>query len=596
MNDTNSISPRDIKHPITTTKKKKIKHQRSIFQSISSKYDSIFKSFLSKISFSDNFHNKLHILELYTDTDNITDNTEPSDSKTESKLEVPHFFTEIDAMFIFICLFLGILSRTFVADNPNNCTFDETHFGNFTNSYIRQEYFVDIHPPLAKLWISGFSKLQNYTGHTVYNSSTYTDTDYVELRFCVTSFSSLVPCLSYLSLRILGVSPSNSILSSVLLLCDNSLAAEGKLILTDGILHSVSLISVCCSCYLFVDDSIIHLIICGLSLGCACSIKYTAGGLISLPAFFLFFKICSGNLYELFILPPFQSHSKERNNIYSSEENESSNDNLIIRIFHTKFIILIMEDIIIVTFAISVLITTFFVHIIVLKYKSYLENGFDSSYENSLLWRWESQDQSRFVSTGLFKRSWISFVSMHTINNGCKVQGGFESKWYQWPLVRINSLIWFQTSNKAVWPLPNPFTYYFCVYGIILCFILPIFKIETISLISWTITYSSSLFPFILVPRTTYQYHYSIPLIIGVLGFCHSFSFLPMNQSLRASICYTICIITLVFGIYYFPILHSFPDVPLHFRAWKPILKKIYNQKFTMLSDLTINILQGPKA
>lgn len=33
-------------------------------------------------------------------------------------------------------------------------SFDEVHFGGFAAKYIRQKFFMDVHPPLAKLLIT----------------------------------------------------------------------------------------------------------------------------------------------------------------------------------------------------------------------------------------------------------------------------------------------------------------------------------------------------------------------------------------------------------------------------------------------------------
>lgn len=41
-------------------------------------------------------------------------------------------------------------------------SFDEVHFGGFAMKYIRRKFFMDVHPPLAKLlvtlsaWVGGF--------------------------------------------------------------------------------------------------------------------------------------------------------------------------------------------------------------------------------------------------------------------------------------------------------------------------------------------------------------------------------------------------------------------------------------------------------
>jgi hypothetical protein len=70
------------------------------------------------------------------------------------------------------------LSIAFIVSNPllvvfscpglpssrdaNLPSFDEVHFGGFASKYIRRRFFMDVHPPLAKLlitlsaWIGGF--------------------------------------------------------------------------------------------------------------------------------------------------------------------------------------------------------------------------------------------------------------------------------------------------------------------------------------------------------------------------------------------------------------------------------------------------------
>ena len=49
-----------------------------------------------------------------------------------------------------------------VAESPAR-SFDEVHFGGFASKYVNQRFFMDVHPPLAKLllafvaWAAGFN-------------------------------------------------------------------------------------------------------------------------------------------------------------------------------------------------------------------------------------------------------------------------------------------------------------------------------------------------------------------------------------------------------------------------------------------------------
>jgi dolichyl-phosphate-mannose-protein mannosyltransferase len=44
------------------------------------------------------------------------------------------------------------------------CRFDEVHFGKFAGKYIKTQYFVDVHPPLAKLLITLAAFVFGYDG------------------------------------------------------------------------------------------------------------------------------------------------------------------------------------------------------------------------------------------------------------------------------------------------------------------------------------------------------------------------------------------------------------------------------------------------
>nr|AIA92240.1 PMT [uncultured Saccharomyces] len=47
---------------------------------------------------------------------------------------------------------------------PDSVVFDEVHFGGFASQYIRGTYFMDVHPPLAKMLYAGVASLGGFQG------------------------------------------------------------------------------------------------------------------------------------------------------------------------------------------------------------------------------------------------------------------------------------------------------------------------------------------------------------------------------------------------------------------------------------------------
>lgn len=58
----------------------------------------------------------------------------------------------------------GWFWRAFNSDHSVDDRFDEVHFGKFASRYIKTRYFVDVHPPLAKLLITFAAFVFGYNG------------------------------------------------------------------------------------------------------------------------------------------------------------------------------------------------------------------------------------------------------------------------------------------------------------------------------------------------------------------------------------------------------------------------------------------------
>lgn len=58
---------------------------------------------------------------------------------------------------------IALFVRVFRIYQPSSVVFDEVHFGGFASKYIKGKFFMDVHPPLAKMlltlagWLAGFN-------------------------------------------------------------------------------------------------------------------------------------------------------------------------------------------------------------------------------------------------------------------------------------------------------------------------------------------------------------------------------------------------------------------------------------------------------
>lgn len=59
---------------------------------------------------------------------------------------------------------VALLFRLYKLGQPSSVVFDEVHFGGFATKYIKRKFFMDVHPPLAKLLIAGTAKLAGFDG------------------------------------------------------------------------------------------------------------------------------------------------------------------------------------------------------------------------------------------------------------------------------------------------------------------------------------------------------------------------------------------------------------------------------------------------
>ena len=398
----------------------------------------------------------------------------------------------VDALFLMILTPAAFAVRLWRIFWPLGCVFDEVYFGNFSNYYIKSQFYYDIHPPLGKILAAVVANMSEYDGSINFNDApVYPIPDYVMLRITPAILSAMCGPLAYLAVRFCSFSHAAATTAAVLTIFDTSLGAEGRHILSDGILHFFSILHVAVLMHTISVPGrgsrwkMWH-VINALSLGAACSCKNTAWGLMAMDAF----------CYCLNFLPVLKFGVVD----YVFEVVFWGGQLAILQFF--------------------VYIVTFFAHFILLPYTGpgtgYLMDEMKQQLiqnDASSLWG------RRIAGPGLLFRSiWIT-LDMHRGNMGIQEFHDSMSFPSQWPVLHGVMTYFWGADGKEIRCLGNVFSYYLALLGVV-CIPLGFNKGKRFwSASMFFVGYCVCYFPFYLIPRVMYQYHYCIPLILGCMCF-----------------------------------------------------------------------------
>lgn len=203
-------------------------------------------------------------------------------------------FFEFSALFFLVIL--SFFTRFFNLSYPSKVVFDEAHFGLYATKYFSHQYYFDIHPPLGKMLLAlagFFGKIK--PGFDFLINRSYGDFNYLSLRFLPALLGSLFVLLIYFFVKELGFSQRVAFLSSFLILFDNAILVQSRLILLDIIL----LFFIFLALYLFFLSKRYkpfsgkwYLVntLCGIILMAAFSIKWTGLGALGIVWFLIIFE------------------------------------------------------------------------------------------------------------------------------------------------------------------------------------------------------------------------------------------------------------------------------------------------------------------
>ncbi|CAA9965679.1 dolichyl-phosphate-mannose-protein mannosyltransferase 1 [Pyrenophora teres f. maculata] len=128
--------------------------------------------------------------------------------------------------------------RLFRIQQPTSVVFDEVHFGGFASKYIKGRFFMDVHPPLAKLlitlagWLGGFDG--DFDFKDIGKDYLEPKVPYVTMRMLPAICGVLTIPTMFLTLKAAGCRTTTAALGAGLVIFDNALVTQSRLILLDS--------------------------------------------------------------------------------------------------------------------------------------------------------------------------------------------------------------------------------------------------------------------------------------------------------------------------------------------------------------------------
>lgn len=184
--------------------------------------------------------------------------------------------------YIAILIIFALIVRASNLYNPNSVVFDEVHFGGFAKKYINGAFFMDVHPPLAKLLFAAIGTVGGFKGD--FDFANIGDVfppnvPYVLMRQLSAFMGVGTVLFAYFTLRATGCKAAVAFFTAALLVIENGLVTISRYILLDSPL----IFFIAGTAYFYTRFEISkplsiqwfkYLTFCGLFLGFALSSKW----------------------------------------------------------------------------------------------------------------------------------------------------------------------------------------------------------------------------------------------------------------------------------------------------------------------------------
>jgi dolichyl-phosphate-mannose-protein mannosyltransferase len=143
-----------------------------------------------------------------------------------------------DYQIMFALTVVSAVVRLFRIYQPTSVVFDEVHFGGFASKYIKGKFFMDVHPPLAKMlialtgWLAGFDG--SFDFKEIGKDYIEPGVPYVAMRMFPALCGLLLAPSMFLTLKAVGCRTMTASLGCLFIIFENGLLTQARLILLDS--------------------------------------------------------------------------------------------------------------------------------------------------------------------------------------------------------------------------------------------------------------------------------------------------------------------------------------------------------------------------
>jgi dolichyl-phosphate-mannose-protein mannosyltransferase len=433
---------------------------------------------------------------------------------------------------IYILLLLALSLTTHFAfwSYPKEAVFDEVYFTSFASSYLSNTYYFDLHPPFAKLLITGFGMLVGIPAleQPLIIGDALPEGGWILLRLVPLFAGIFLPLIIFYLCKRLKMSELYAFAAGLLVIFENSLLVQSRFILLDSILLFFGFLGLLLYLLSRERNNFPLKLAAIVSLALTFSVKWTGVSFIAL-AFLI-------ELYDFW------------------KQRRSFNFNVIGK---QLFQWLILFGAI----PMAIYASFFAIHFNLL-YKSGPGDAFMSPIFQKTLEGNIHEGNEKIRETSFLEKFLELNIVMYENNVKLNAKHDYGSVWYTWPLQKRSIFYWEsrgEGENAFIYYLGNPLVYLLALVSIVLLTAILLFKKKLLSnrtaAIFILIGYVINLLPFMGIGRVMFLYHYEAALVFGIMAIALVLNELP--DKYKRAITYSAIALAAAFFLYFSPLTYG---------------------------------------